>query len=87
MHYYLFIDTYYSVHHVFGLLQTVNKPEFYYSYIKDETDTIPKKTIVIKTTCYSDKYVFDKVTTDLIELGYDRNFKILKPLCKTEVLT
>lgn len=75
--YYLFIDKEFCIQNVFENLQlAILEPGIKYNEIKFN-DILPP--YIILTTIYKDQYLFKLIKEELIDMGYDKNFEILKP--------
>lgn len=78
--YYLFIDKEYCIRNVFENLQmAILEPGIKYIQIKEHIILPPY--IVVKSI-YKDEYFKSKINEELRDMGYDKSFKILKPLVK-----
>jgi hypothetical protein len=79
--YYLFIDKEFCIQNVFENLQlAILEPGIKYSEIKSN-DVLPP--YIILTTIYKDQYLLKLIKNELIDMGYDKNFELLKPLSLT----
>ena len=75
--YYLFIDEF-CIQNVFENLQlAILEPGIKYSEIK-LNDVLPP--YIILTTIYKDQYLLKLINEELSNMGYDKNFELLKPL-------
>jgi hypothetical protein len=82
--YYLFIDKEFCIRNVFETLQeAILEPGIKYTQIK-EHDILPPYIVIV--TIYKDQYLLEKVEEELDNIGYDKSFKILKPLVKENTL-
>jgi hypothetical protein len=82
--YYLFIDKEFCIRNVFETLQTaILEPGIKYTHIKEHAILPPYIVIV---SIYKDQYLLEKVREELDNIGYDKSFKILKPLVKERTL-
>lgn len=73
--YYLFID---NIRNVFETLRmNILEPGIIYKEVKEQTILPPYIVIV---SIYKDQYLLNKVGEELDNIGYDKSFKILKPL-------
>lgn len=82
--YYLFIDKEFCIRNVFETLQTaILEPGIVYKEIKEHSILPPYIVIV---SIYKDQYLLKKVEEELDNIGYDKSFKILKPLVKEKSL-
>jgi len=77
--YYLFLDKEFCIHDVFENLQMALEPGIVYKQIKEHILLPPH--IVIESI-YKDEYLKTKIDEELRDMGYDKSFKILKPLAK-----
>lgn len=76
--YYLFLDKELCIQNVFENLQlAILEPGIVYKEIKEHSILPPYIEIV---SIYKDQYLLEKVTEELIDMGYDKPLKILKPL-------
>ena len=76
--YYLFIDKEFCIRNVFETLRmNILEPGITYKEIKEQTILPPYIVIV---SIYKDQYLLEKVSEELDNIGYDKPFKILKPL-------
>lgn len=76
--YYLFLDKEFCIRNVFENLQlAILEPGIVYVEIKEETILQP---YIVIESIYKDQYLLLKVKEELINMGYDKSFKILKPL-------
>jgi len=76
--YYLFIDKEFCIQNVFETLQmAILEPGIKYTQLKQHYILPPYIVIV---SIYKDQYLLEKVTEELDNIGYDKPFKILKPL-------
>lgn len=76
--YYLFLDKEFCIRNVFETLQQdILEPGIVYTEIKEHQILPP---YIVIETIYKDQYLLDKVTEQLQDIGYDKSFKILKPL-------
>jgi hypothetical protein len=82
--YYLFIDKEFCIQNVFETLQ-MNILEPGIKYIRIKQHTILPAFIVVESI-YKDQYLKSKIDEELTNIGYDRSFKILKPLSKNETI-
>ena len=79
--YYLFIDKEFCIQNVFETLQTsqtVLEPGILYTCIKEHVILPPYIVIV---SIYKDQYLLTQIRGVLDDIGYDKSFEILKPLC------
>lgn len=77
--YYLFIDKEFCIRNVFETLQTVVlEPGISYTCIKEHVILPPYIVIV---SIYKDQYLLTQIRGVLDDIGYDKSFEILKPLC------
>lgn len=76
--YYLFIDEEFCIQNVFETLQTSLEPGIKYTCIKEHVILPPYIVIV---SIYKDQYLLTKIREELDDIGYDKSFEILKPLC------
>lgn len=76
--YYLFIDEAFCIQNVFETLQTVLEPGITYTCIKEHVILPPYIVIV---SIYKDQYLLTQIREVLDDIGYDKSFEILKPLC------
>jgi len=82
--YYLFLDKEFCIQNVFeNLQQAILEPGIVYTEIKEDPILPPYIVIV---SIYKDKYLLDKVTEELRDMGYDKELKLLKPLVKEKTL-
>ncbi len=73
--YYLFVD---NIRNVFETLRmNILEPGIIYKEVKEQTILPPYIVIV---SIYKDQYLSNKVREELDNIGYDKSFKILKPL-------
>ncbi len=75
--YYLFIDKEFCIRNVFENLQITLEPGIIYKYIKEHILLPPH---IVLESIYKDKYLKTKIDEELRDIGYDKSFKILKPL-------
>lgn len=76
--YYLFLDKEFCIRNVFENLQlAILEPGIVYVEIKEETILQP---YIVIESIYKYQYLLLKVKEELINMGYDKSFKILKPL-------
>lgn len=76
--YYLFIDKEFCIQNVFENLQlAILEPGIKYNEIK-LNDVLPP--YIILTTIYKDQYLLKLIKEELSDMGYDKNFEILKPI-------
>ncbi len=76
--YYLFIDKEFCIQNVFENLQlAILEPGIKYSEIK-LNDVLPP--YIILTTIYKDQYLLKLINEELSNMGYNKNFELLKPL-------
>lgn len=76
--YYLFIDKEFYIQNVLKTLQqNILEPGIKYTQIK-EHDILPPYIVIV--SIYKDQYLLKKVEEELTNIGYDKSFKILKPL-------
>lgn len=74
--YYLFVD---NIRNVFETLRmNILEPGIKYTYIKEQTELLPHYIVIV--SIYKDQYLLNKVREELDNIGYDKSFKILKPL-------
>lgn len=77
--YYLFIDKEFCIRNVFETLQTaILEPGIIYTCIKEHV-ILPPYIVII--SIYKDQYLLTKIREELDNIGYDKSFEILKPLC------
>jgi hypothetical protein len=82
--YYLFLNKEFCIQNVFeNLQQAILEPGIVYKEIKEDPILPPYIVIV---SIYKDQYLLDKVTEELRYMGYDKQFKLLKPLVKEKTL-
>lgn len=72
--YYLFIDKEFCIRNVFETLQTALEPGIIYKVL------LPPYIVI--ESIYKDQYFKTKIDEELTNCGYDKSFKILKPLDK-----
>jgi hypothetical protein len=78
--YYLFVDlNSCPIEPIFNYLKSSQTQGI--NYIDIKTDSLLPKYIVIKSM-FKDEYFKDKIKMELLYYGYDKKFKILKPLVK-----
>jgi hypothetical protein len=77
--YYIFIDKEFCIRNVFETLQTYLEPGIIYKQIKEHIILPP---YIVVESIYKDGYFKKKIDEILRDIGYDRSFKILKPLDK-----
>lgn len=80
--YYLFIDNEnFDIHNVFESLQQTRiiEPGIEYKDIKDN-HILPQYILI--ESIYKDEYFKSCLTTLLRDMGYDKEFKLVKPLVK-----
>ena len=78
--YYLFLDKEFCIQNIFeNLQQAILEPGIVYKEIK-EHPILPPYIVIV--SIYKDQYLLDKVTEELRDMGYDKQFKLLKPLIK-----
>jgi len=83
--YYLFLDKEFCIRNVFeNLQQNILEPGIVYKDIKPHSILPPYIVIV---SIYKDQYLLEKVTEQLEDIGYDKQFKLLKPLVKEKSIT
>jgi len=83
--YYLFLDKEFCIRNVFeNLQQDILEPGIVYKDIKPHSILSPYIVIV---SIYKDQYLLEKVTEQLEDIGYDKQFKLLKPLVKEKSIT
>jgi hypothetical protein len=76
--YYLFIDKEFCIQNVFETLQQdILEPGIKYTQIKEDFILPPYIVIV---SIYRDQYLLKRIEEELTDIGYDKSFKILKPL-------
>jgi hypothetical protein len=76
--YYLFIDKEFCIQNVFETLQQdILEPGIKYTQIKEDFILPPYIVIV---SIYKDQYLLKLIEEELTDIGYDKSFKILKPL-------
>ena len=76
--YYLFIDKEFCIQNVFETLQQdILEPGIKYTQIKEDFILPPYIVIV---SIYKDQYLLKRIEEELTDIGYDKSFKILKPL-------
>jgi hypothetical protein len=76
--YYLFIDKEFCIQNVFETLQQdILEPGIKYIQIKEDVILPPYIVIV---SIYKDQYLLKRIEEELTDIGYDKSFKILKPL-------
>jgi hypothetical protein len=76
--YYLFIDKEFCIQNVFETLQQdILEPGVKYIQIKEDVILPPYIVIV---SIYKDQYLLKRIEEELTDIGYDKSFKILKPL-------
>jgi len=77
--YYFFIDKEFCIRNVFETLRmNILEPGITYTYIKEQTELLPPYIVIV--SIYKDQYLSNKVREELDNIGYDKSFKILKPL-------
>jgi len=77
--YYLFLDNEFCIRNVFETLQmNILEPGITYTEIKESSDILPP--YIVMVSIYKDQYLLGKITEELTDIGYDKSFKILKPL-------
>jgi hypothetical protein len=77
--YYLFIDKEFCIRNVFETLQTaILEPGITYTCIKEHV-VLPPYIVIV--SIYKDQYLLTKIREVLDDIGYDKSFEILKPLC------
>ena len=77
--YYLFLDKEFCIRNVFeNLQQDILEPGIVYKDIKPHSILPPYIVIV---SIYKDQYLLTKIREVLDDIGYDKSFEILKPLC------
>jgi len=81
--YYLFIHENYPIEYVFDYLKLSNEEGIKYTSIQDPI--ILPKYITIQSM-FKDMYLKKKIEKVLGDLGYEKPFKILKPLVKEVTL-
>lgn len=77
--YYLFIDNEFCIYNLFDNLRATRIIEPGLDYIMIKENDIVEKYIVIESI-YKDEYFKNCLTNLLRDIGYDTEFKILKPL-------
>jgi hypothetical protein len=78
--YYLFIDKEFCIRNVFENLQmAILEPGIVYKQIKEHVLLPP---YIVVESIYKDEYLKTKIDEELRDMGYDKSFKILKPLVK-----
>jgi hypothetical protein len=75
--YYLFIDEEYCIRKVFENLQMALEPGIKYIQIKEHIILPP---YILIESIYKDECLKNKINAELSAMGYDKSFKILKPL-------
>lgn len=83
--YYLFLDKEFCIRNVFENLQEARilEPGIQYMQIKEHALLPP---YIVIESIYKDEYFKNKVNEELRDMGYDKSFKILKPLVKEQTL-
>ena len=81
--YYLFLDEEFCIRNVFENLQIALEPGIVYKQIKANCVLLPPHIVI--ESIYKDEYFKTKIHEELRTMGYDKSFKILKPLV-TEVV-
>ena len=83
--YYLFLDKEFCIRNVFeNLQQDILEPGIVYKDIKPNSILPPYIVIV---SIYKDQYLLEKVTEQLEDIGYDKQFQLFKPLVKEKSIT
>lgn len=77
--YYLFLDKELCILNVFKTLRTnaLLEPGITYTCIEDDSILPP---YIVISSIYKDQYLMVKITETLAYLGYDKEFKLLKPI-------
>lgn len=77
--YYLFLDDKeFCIQNVFENLQlAILEPGITYKEIKEHS-ILPSYIVIV--SIYKDQYLLEKVTKELTDMGYNKQFKLLKPL-------
>jgi hypothetical protein len=76
--FYLFIDKEFCIRNVFETLRMdILEPGIVYTEIKEHSILPP---FIVIESIYKDGYLLEKITEELSDIGYDKTFKILKPL-------
>ena len=83
--YYLFLDKEFCIYNVFDTLKETRVIEPGINYIQIKEDLIIPQCIVIKSI-YKDEYFRDCLRQLLEDMGYDREFQILKPLVREQAM-
>jgi hypothetical protein len=81
--YYLFLDKEFCIRNVFENLQGALEPGIIYMQIKEHALLPP---YIVIESIYKDGYFKTKINEELRERGYDKSFKILKPLVKEQTI-
>jgi hypothetical protein len=77
--YYLFLDKEFCIRNVFETLRMdILEPGIVYTEIKEQGPILPP--FIVIESIYKDGYLLEKVREELEDIGYDKSFKILKPL-------
>ena len=77
--YYLFLDEEFCIYNVFDTLKETRGIEPGIDYIQINEDSVMPQCILIKSI-YKDEYLRDCLRQLLVDMGYDCEFEILKPL-------
>jgi hypothetical protein len=76
--YYLFLDKAFLIQDVYKNLQmNILEPGIIYKEIK-ENSILPQ--YIVLESIYKDGYLFELIQKELHEMGYNKQFKLLKPL-------
>jgi hypothetical protein len=75
--YYLFVD---NIRNVFETLRmNILEPGIkYMGVLHEQSELLPPYIVIV--SIYKDQYLLNKVREELDNIGYDKSFKILKPL-------
>jgi hypothetical protein len=83
--YHLFLDKDFCIYNVFESLVETRIIEPGINYIRIKENTILPQCIVIESI-YKDEYLKSCLVTLLEDMGYDKQFQILKPLVREEAI-
>lgn len=83
--YHLFLDKDFCIYNVFDSLVETRVIEPGINYIKIKQNNVLPQCIVIESI-YKDEYLKSCLVTLLTDMGYDKQFQLLKPLVREEAL-